>query len=87
MDRPENADAVCAALQRRVSKVESVIGHGRPTAFVMEWPDPIYNAGHWNPELVRLAGGTPVLSREGEDSVRIPWEDLRAADTEVLVIA
>lgn len=87
MGQSGKADAVCAALQRRVAMVESVIGDGRPTAFVMEWADPIYNAGHWNPELVRLAGGTPILSREGEDSVRIPWADLRAADPEVLVIA
>src|SRR5262249_15632722 len=40
-----------------------------------------------NPELIRLAGGTPVLSPEGEYSVRIAWEDLRAADPEVLIIA
>lgn len=28
-----------------------------------------------------------MLSPEGEYSVRIPWEDLRAADPEVLIIA
>jgi iron complex transport system substrate-binding protein len=53
----------------------------------MEWAEPIYNSGHWNPELIRLAQGTPVLSPEGEYSVRVPWEALRAADPEVVVIA
>jgi iron complex transport system substrate-binding protein len=53
----------------------------------MEWAGPIYNSGHWNPELVRLAGGMAVLSPEGVDSVRVAWEELRAADPEVLVIA
>ena len=37
--------------------------------------------------MIRLAQGTPVLSTEGEFSIRIPWEDLREADPEVLIIA
>jgi iron complex transport system substrate-binding protein len=88
MGHPGHADAVCAALERRVSDiVRRVGGLPRPTVFVMEWADPIFNAGHWTPELVRLAGGTPVLAAEGTDSVRVAWDDLRAADPEVLVIA
>src|SRR5262249_38135822 len=47
----------------------------------------IYNAGHWTPELIRLAQGTPVLAAEGQDSTRVRWEDLRAADPEVLIVA
>src|SRR5262249_994223 len=57
------------------------------TVFVMEWADPIYNAGHWTPELVRLAQGSAVLSPEGEDSRRVAWDELRAADPEGLIIA
>ena len=88
MGHPGRADEVCAALEGRVAAVaRRVAGLPRPAAFVMEWADPIYNAGHWTPELVRLAGGIPVLSQEGEYSVRVPWEELRAADPEVLVIA
>lgn len=88
MGHPERANAAVAGLERRVAEVvRRVEGLRRPTVFVMEWADPIFNAGHWTPELVRLAGGIPVLAAEGEDSVRVPWEELRAADPEVLVIA
>jgi iron complex transport system substrate-binding protein len=88
MGRPERADDVCRGLERRVAAVESrVAGSECPTAFVMEWVEPIYNAGHWNPELMRRAGGRPVLCQEGAASVRVPWEDLRAADPGVVVIA
>jgi iron complex transport system substrate-binding protein len=88
MGHTGRADAVCAALERRVSEVvRQVDGLPRSTVFVMEWADPIFNAGHWTPELVRRAGGTPVLAAEGKDSVRVVWEDLRAANPEVLVIA
>jgi iron complex transport system substrate-binding protein len=88
MGHPGRADEVCRRLEQRVAAVVArVDGLPRPTVFVMEWVEPIYGAGHWNPELVRLAGGTPVLCREGDDSVRVSWEELRAADPEVLIIA
>ena len=88
MGSPDRAAAVCRGLEARVADVvDRVAGLPRPTVFVMEWVDPIYTAGHWTPELVRLAGGTPVLATEGADSVRVRWDDLRAADPEVLVIA
>jgi iron complex transport system substrate-binding protein len=88
MGHADRAAEVCRGLERRVATVvRRVKGLPRLTTFVMEWADPIFNAGHWTPELVRLAGGTPVLSPEGADSVRVSWEDLRASDPEVLVIA
>ncbi|HEY1118501.1 MAG TPA: ABC transporter substrate-binding protein, partial [Acidimicrobiales bacterium] len=72
----------------RIAAVEDrVAGLTGPTVFVVEWCEPIFNAGHWTPELVRLAGGTPVLAAEGKDSVRVPWEALRAADPAVVVVA
>jgi iron complex transport system substrate-binding protein len=88
MGHPEKGDDVVGRLDRRIEDVKArVEGFGRPTAFIMEWAEPIYNSGHWNPELIRLAGGTPVLSTEGHYSVRVLWENLRAADPEVLIIA
>lgn len=88
MGHAERGEEVCRRLRERIEAVLGrVQGRGRPTTFLMEWAEPIFDAGHWNPELIRLAGGTPVLSREGEYSVRVPWEDLRAVDPEVLVIA
>jgi iron complex transport system substrate-binding protein len=88
MGEPGRGRELCQRLERRVAEVVTrVSGLSRPTVFVMEWAEPIYNAGHWTPELVRLAGGTPVLSPDGAYSVRIPWENLRAADPDALVIA
>jgi iron complex transport system substrate-binding protein len=88
MGHAEKGLHVCRTLELRIASiVQRVGGRPRPTVFVMEWAEPIYNAGHWNPELVRLAGGLPVLSPEGEYSVRVPWQELRATDPEVLLIA
>ena len=36
--------------------------------------------------MVRIAGGTDELGKEGSDSIRIPWEDVLSWAPEVLVI-
>ncbi len=59
----------------------------RPRVFCMEWTDPVFTAGHWVPEMVDAAGGVDGLARRGEDSVRIPWEEVRRWAPEVLVVA
>lgn len=54
---------------------------------ILEWLDPPYTAGHWNPELVALAGGREVLGVAGERSRQVDWGAICQADPEVLVIA
>ena len=88
MGHAEKGLDLCRTLELRIARiVQGAKDRPRPTTFVMEWAEPIYNAGHWSPELVRLAGGLPVLSPEGEYSIRVPWQELRATNPEVLVIA
>jgi iron complex transport system substrate-binding protein len=88
MGRPDRADPVIEALRKRVHVVEQVSARltHRPSVFLMEWTDPPYCGGHWNPELVELAGGREVLGRKGEYSVRVQWEDVLRADPEVIVL-
>jgi len=58
-----------------------------PVVVVLEWLDPPYQAGHWVPDMVRLAGGTVPLALPGRRSHPIPWQAVVAAAPEVLVFA
>ncbi|HWB16395.1 MAG TPA: cobalamin-binding protein [Vicinamibacterales bacterium] len=59
----------------------------RPRVALLEWLDPPFSCGHWNPALVRLAGGVEGLGREGERSRRLSWHDVIVWQPEVVVIA
>jgi iron complex transport system substrate-binding protein len=59
---------------------------GAPRVAVIEWLDPPMAAGNWVPELVALAGGTDVLGRRGAHSHWITWDDVAAADPDVVVL-
>lgn len=87
--RTDAADAVAAEWDARIAAVAARAATlpRRPRVFVMEWLDPIYCAGHWTPEMVRLAGGADVLGREGADSVRLAWDEARAAEPDVLILS
>jgi len=86
---PEAGRAAVARLRARIDAIadRSAAVAAPPRVMLLEWIDPPFTAGHWSPEIVRLAGGREVLGREGEKSRSVPWEEIVATDPEVLVIA
>jgi iron complex transport system substrate-binding protein len=53
----------------------------------LEWLNPVFNAGHWVPEMVALAGGEDVLAHAGKPSVRMEWQQVFAARPDVILIS
>ena len=87
-DRVEEAERQIAAANKKLKEIADITSAlpSRPRVFCMEWLDPIFCSGHWVPEMVKIAGGVDQVSREGSDSVRIPWEDVLAWSPEILVL-
>lgn len=85
---PERGTKLLAALQGRLERLTAAVPRGRerPTVVCLEWLDPLMSGGNWLPELVEIAGGRPLLAQAGEHSPWITWEDLQAADPDVLVL-
>jgi len=59
----------------------------RPRVAVIEWGAPLYIAGHWAPEMVKRAGGTPLLAQPGERSRVVTIGEVEAAAPEVVLFA
>jgi iron complex transport system substrate-binding protein len=55
------------------------------TMLTLEWGEPPFLGGHWVPELVELAGLRHVLTDAGSASRRSTWDEIIAADPDVLV--
>ena len=86
--RIKEAEELITKGRERLGKIAAVTRDLpiRPRVFCMEWLDPVYCSGHWMPEMVRIAGGVDELSREGTDSVRVPWDDVLKWAPEVLIV-
>jgi iron complex transport system substrate-binding protein len=59
----------------------------RPRVTFLEWLDPPFSSGHWNPELVRIAGGIEGLGKEGQPSRRLHWDEVFVCQPDVIVMA
>ncbi|CAN5758461.1 cobalamin-binding protein [soil metagenome] len=62
---------------------------GQPAipTLLLEWTDPPFTAGHWNLEIIALAGGREVLGQAGQASRRVSWEEVLASQAEVVLVA
>jgi iron complex transport system substrate-binding protein len=81
-------DALVSNVRARLDELrERTRVLARPSVVCLEWIDPVFAAGNWVPELVALAGGTDVLGTPDVHSVATPWDAVRHADPEVLVVA
>lgn len=83
----ERAQQAVTPLQHRLHTLtRQTAALPRPTVVCIEWPDPLMAAGNWVPELVELAGGTPLLATVGKHSPWIDWPSLMAANPERIVL-
>jgi len=65
----------------------AVAGREPRRVVVLEWLDPPFVAGHWLPEMVAAAGGVDLLGRAGEPSRTSSWDEVLAAEPELVVLA
>lgn len=86
--REAEARAWMNAAEQRIAAVRrAVAGAAHPRVVCVEWLDPFYVAGHWTPEIIEIAGGEDVLGRAGAHSPRVTWEQIAAAQPDVILIA
>jgi iron complex transport system substrate-binding protein len=83
--RDAGVDLVQAAASR-IDRVRLAVRAAEPVRVAaLEWLDPVFVAGHWTPQLIEYAGGFDVLGMTGEHSEQRSWDEVAAAQPEVVV--
>jgi iron complex transport system substrate-binding protein len=71
----------------RIDRVRLAVRAAEPVRVAaLEWLDPVFVAGHWTPQLIEYAGGFDALGRPGEPSEVRAWDEVRAAEPEVVLV-
>lgn len=74
-------------LQARIAAVRAATAAAEPVRVAaVEWLDPPYCAGHWLPEMIAAAGGSDAIAEPGERSRMLSWEEIGAAEADVVVL-
>jgi iron complex transport system substrate-binding protein len=88
LDAAAAGETLIAGMQARIDAVRRrVAGQARPRVAFIEWVEPLMAGGNWMPELIEAAGGQNLFGAAGKHSDWMQWEELRAADPEVIVVA
>ncbi len=86
----EEAEALTSEMIARFEsvKIETAASTSRPRTLLLEWPEPLYSAGHWSPELLTLVNAVPApWDNVGTPSRVIDWNDVLRFDPEVILLA
>lgn len=84
----DRAEALIAGFLQTALEIRlRTAGQPARTALLLEWLDPPFSSGHWNPEIIRLAGGLEPIARTGDRSRRLSWDEIRSADPDVVILA
>jgi len=85
--RQAEAGALLRDLEDRLAAVRArAAGRPRPRVLALEWLDPPFAGGHWIPEMIAAAGGDDVIASAGDSSRRLTWEQVEAADPDVIIV-
>jgi iron complex transport system substrate-binding protein len=88
LDARVEAEALVARFEATSREVARRLdGRATPRTLILEWIDPPFSSGHWNPEIVERAGGIEVIGKSSERSRRLTWAEVAKADPEVILIA
>ncbi len=59
----------------------------KPRVALVEWIEPMMAGGNWMPELIEMAGGINLFGEAGKHSPWMNWEDLVAAEPDIIVVS
>jgi iron complex transport system substrate-binding protein len=86
----DSRDAAATLVRESAGRIDRVRlrvrGRRRPRVLALEWLDPPFAAGHWVPQLIEFAGGEDVLGFAGERSEERTWEEVIAANPDIVLV-
>jgi len=73
-------------LEMRINHVKKFLKHEKPRVLAIEWIEPFFTAGHWIPEMIEFAGGVNMISKKGEHSRKMNFEEIIESDPEIIIL-
>jgi iron complex transport system substrate-binding protein len=78
------AKKITDSLEKRIQNVKKIKNNNKPKVLAIEWIEPFFTAGHWIPEMVEIAGGINMISKIGEHSRRLDFQEIIKSDPDII---
>ncbi|MBI4125327.1 MAG: cobalamin-binding protein [Deltaproteobacteria bacterium] len=58
----------------------------KPRVVCLEWLNPLMAAGNWMPEMVEMAGGINGITKRGDHTKVMEWDELKAYNPDLVLV-
>ncbi|MDH3677471.1 MAG: cobalamin-binding protein [Nitrosopumilus sp.] len=86
LDRSKKAEEIRTEFKKRMSHVKKFSNQSNLRVLAIEWMDPFFTAGHWIPEMIEIAGGINLISKKGEHSRKMSFEEIIKSDPDIVIV-
>jgi iron complex transport system substrate-binding protein len=86
-DQAAAGEFLVSTLQNRMRAIQqrTLIARRAPSVAAIEWLEPLMAGGNWVPELIEMANGRNLFGIAGRHAPWMTWDQLVAADPEMIV--
>lgn len=86
LELESKAEEISKKLEDKIATIKKMKTNDTPKIIAIEWIEPFFTAGHWVPEMIEIAGGQNMISKTGEHSRRIKFEEIVKASPDVIIL-
>jgi len=80
------AEEITNSLVQRIQNIKKNKNDKKPKVLAIEWIEPFFTAGHWIPEMIQIAGGINMISKIGEHSRRLDFQEIIESDPDMIIM-
>ena len=82
----KRATEITNSLKKRIENIKKIVNNKKPKVLAIEWIEPFFTAGHWIPEMIQIAGGINMISKIGEHSRRLEFQEVIKSDPDIIIM-
>jgi len=86
LGKETKAKEIIDSLEKRIQNVKKFQNNKMPKVLAIEWIEPFFTAGHWVPEMIQIAGGINMISKIGEHSRRLDFQEVAESDPDIIIM-
>lgn len=84
--KESKAKDITKSLEKRIHHIRKHLNNEKPKVLAIEWIEPFFTAGHWVPEMIEIAGGDNKISKTGEHSRRLDFEEVIDVNPDIIIM-
>ncbi|WP_299290693.1 cobalamin-binding protein [Nitrosopumilus sp.] len=86
LELENKAKEITKGLENRIEEIKKIKSDSQLKVVVIEWMEPFFTAGHWVPEMIEIVGGKNMISKTGEHSRRMDFEEISKAMPDLIIL-